>query len=605
MAKFDKILKAAKKATEQVDDKAARLAKEEAEIAADILQDPGMSRMHRQIDATEAFVDPLSARNSVSAFEEAYNPNFDMVGDVTKPSNLPAIRPEKGLVPRNDPNFALGEGVTSTGKPNFTVEPGTNFPEARAQAGLPVSTSALDNAIDVTPIPVTDKASFLQKYGKKLGTAGLVGAGILGISQLAPEQQTASTQPQVPPQVPPQQDQAPVLAEPQASPPEPAQAAKSNIASKSKLQTPSIVPGTPSKQEDVMKFLDFGTQFKDTASALQEQQEARNRAALMNNLAKAGNRIGSAIAGVRLEGNEAFDDLTKEADIRLAQFKERMEKEKNDPNSPISKGMRDMAKKMFGIEIKGDASADVLMKVVPQLGQHYQFEANKEFQREQLKQQASDRAFDRNIRERELAIRAKSAENKTQRDPVTEHFQKKKIEEQITMDKESRKERVQIDKDIQSTEKLLDDLKQTKNVFEKYSKSLTGSGPIATVGGMTKYLSSDAQMLDSQFKKLNLDTMSKMFQGMSKAVDSEGERRAFEAAQPALTNDDNVNRALLDERIKATTNLLEKQKNAARTYDKSGSFEEARRSAVQSSKPKTIFQNGFEYTLNEETGEYE
>lgn len=82
--------------------------------------------------------------------------------------------------------------------------------------------------------------------------------------------------------------------------------------------------------------------------------------------------------------------------------------------------------------------------------------------------------------------------------------------------------------------------------FLDYSKSsLAGTGPLATVGGLSKYGSEDLQNIDAKFKDLSLSKMTKMFAGMSKAVDSDAERRAFEATAPSITNDDETNAQIL------------------------------------------------------------
>lgn len=80
----------------------------------------------------------------------------------------------------------------------------------------------------------------------------------------------------------------------------------------------------------------------------------------------------------------------------------------------------------------------------------------------------------------------------------------------------------------------------------KYSRGswTGGTGPLATLGGKLAF-SDDTQSLNSKFKKLALKDMTQMFAGMSKAVDSEAERRAFEATQPSLANDDDVNAEIL------------------------------------------------------------
>lgn len=95
----------------------------------------------------------------------------------------------------------------------------------------------------------------------------------------------------------------------------------------------------------------------------------------------------------------------------------------------------------------------------------------------------------------------------------------------------------------QADDNMIDD---TLTSFLDYSKSnLTGTGPLATLGGLTKYASKDTENLDAKFKNLGLSKMVKMFAGMSKAVDSDAERRAFESTVASITNDDDTNAKIL------------------------------------------------------------
>jgi hypothetical protein len=149
--------------------------------------------------------------------------------------------------------------------------------------------------------------------------------------------------------------------------------------------------------------------------------------------------------------------------------------------------------------------------------------------------------------------------------------QKELIKEETKIRSENRQEKKQLERDAQNTEKLLKDLEDTKKLFESYSKgSVGGTGPLATGFGSKKVFSADLERLDSKFKQQNLETMSKMFQGMSKAVDSDAERRAFESAQPAITNDDSTNQQIIEDRIKAAKELLNKQRAKASSIDSKG-----------------------------------
>jgi hypothetical protein len=100
--------------------------------------------------------------------------------------------------------------------------------------------------------------------------------------------------------------------------------------------------------------------------------------------------------------------------------------------------------------------------------------------------------------------------------------------------------------------------KGTFNSPTKWNRGIinAGTGWMATLGGMQKYVSADAEALDAKFKTIDLKNMVKTFQGMSQAVNTETERAAWNATQASLTNDDDVNASIL----LGTKSLLLKQK---------------------------------------------
>lgn len=377
----------------EADDAARVMSREEAEIASDLLKQPGMSKAYDDIqrqanidDARAAFTENTPAADAFRTFDEANMVPGTVAGDVTlqtsrpnfnlqgKPysGNVPSPIQEKGLIP-----------VDQAGKGIVKINPDAS--------GLPVVGRQADDVIETTArnvdaIPVTDKMSFLKKYGKKgaIG-AGLAGAGLLGISALQDEQ----TLQQAP--VPTEKPITPV--EQPASPQNVATTMPSKTnAVKAANVTPNTQSGLPGQQEDALRILDFGTGYKDTAANLEEQQNLRNLEFRNNQLAKAGAQLGAAIAGVNTPDLSLFDQNIKQADTVLSQYKERMEKEKNDPNSPLSKGMKQFMKS-FGFEVKGDASAEELMKLSPIAERYYQSIENRELRKEQAAQRSEDNRF--------------------------------------------------------------------------------------------------------------------------------------------------------------------------------------------------------------------
>lgn len=178
---------------------------------------------------------------------------------------------------------------------------------------------------------------------------------------------------------------------------------------------------------------------------------------------------------------------------------------------------------------------------------------------------------------------ARAQQNQLQRAALQQGFSNKLTEQELQEDrkqkrevqKENREIKQKLTQAIPALEAQLKLLEDTKKQYEEYSKGFlnTGTGPVATLGGLTKVFS-DTEKLDSQFKKIALNSMVSTFAGMSKAVDSNAERAAFEATQPSITTDDPTNRANLDMAIEATKSLIEKSKKASAKYDLMGAFTE-------------------------------
>lgn len=172
-----------------------------------------------------------------------------------------------------------------------------------------------------------------------------------------------------------------------------------------------------------LQTIDFGDGGINNVDNLRAAQEAANMNTLTANMLRAGDAAGAAISGTKPKAQEAVDSLLKQANAPVEQFKALSEQEKNDPDSPISKGYRE-AMKRFGIEVKGNASAAALEKVAPWMEKVYNAD-----------QARKQRAFDA---EQNRLLRASlSAERASER----EHSRDlKKQDKKETFTKDFRKE---------------------------------------------------------------------------------------------------------------------------------------------------------------------
>lgn len=127
----------------------------------------------------------------------------------------------------------------------------------------------------------------------------------------------------------------------------------------------------------VQKLFNISGEDLGTVDNLKDAQNQRNKSVFASELARLSGAAGQAfqrqdpylnrIAGITPGGNPAdklYDQDVAEANTRLQQFKDQVEQQKTDPNSPVSQAFREYAKNM-GYDIKGDFSAATAEKVVP------------------------------------------------------------------------------------------------------------------------------------------------------------------------------------------------------------------------------------------------
>lgn len=101
-------------------------------------------------------------------------------------------------------------------------------------------------------------------------------------------------------------------------------------------------------------------------------------------------------------------------------------------------------------------------------------------------------------------------------------------------------------KNVTNVNKNISMIDDAISSLSDYSKnSMFGTGPIATAYGLTRYASQDLENLNAKLKSVNLKNMTTTFSGMSKAVDSNVERRAWNGTQADIANDDSTNMNIL------------------------------------------------------------
>lgn len=137
-------------------------------------------------------------------------------------------------------------------------------------------------------------------------------------------------------------------------------------------------------------------------------------------------------------------------------------------------------------------------------------------------------------------------------EPTFEEKEQKKFEiKQKLEDDKFRKDELKTTKEaISNVDEQIEKVRRTKKLLA----DLVKGGIVADTGPIDQYItgmSDEGQKLRQAFNDLSLTKMTKMFKGMSKAIDSDAERKMFEQSQASLSNYPSVNKAILDDLEKA------------------------------------------------------
>lgn len=133
------------------------------------------------------------------------------------------------------------------------------------------------------------------------------------------------------------------------------------------------------------KPIDFGANSIASREALESAQNKYNDEVAKNNAGRWGSFLGAGFSQtpVNKEALNIFEDQNKQAKSILDQYHEKVEGERDDPNSPISKGMQQMFGRL-GYPIQGNASASNLEKLYPTVSKLYEKSQDRNFKIDEL-----------------------------------------------------------------------------------------------------------------------------------------------------------------------------------------------------------------------------
>jgi hypothetical protein len=185
---------------------------------------------------------------------------------------------------------------------------------------------------------------------------------------------------------------------------------------------------------------------------------------------------------------------------------------------------------------------------------------------------ASDRALqERKIAAYEAQTKAQADRLKAQEDKAAKKESEPTFEEKESI-KADVKEQKQIAKENRDVERKLEpaidsiekQLKNVDNALKLFIDEKTGEIKSGLTGPARQFISpylEKGQKVENALNKISLSEMTQMFQGMSKAIDSDAERAFFQSAQPALKKYETVNVEVLREMKEKLESLRDKSKN--------------------------------------------
>lgn len=227
-------------------------------------------------------------------------------------------------------------------------------------------------------------------------------------------------------------------------------ASKEKISSKVKEMPQTAKP--IEKEETPIKIptdktINFGSQ-EAIAERAQKLRDSEIEAIKQAQIGKALANIGSAINRGKSYTNEelaAFDTPVLIAKKRQENFDKLIKEQQNDPNSSFSQGLKDVIKKTTGYEISGDATAEQLSKIFPDITKAY------------------TRDLEASLKTKELDIRDE-----------TQKRLERQNEKQLAYQYEALRENIQARKMMQSAREQIKQDQKNSDRIDKVGKLITG-----------------------------------------------------------------------------------------------------------------------------------
>lgn len=180
--------------------------------------------------------------------------------------------------------------------------------------------------------------------------------------------------------------------------------------------------------------------------------------------------------------------------------------------------------------------------------------------------------LDRNLRERQIAAyeaqtraQARKAEREAVDKATTKEAQpsfeekeriKANVKEEVQVAKENRQIKEKLESAIPTVDEQIKNVKTALNLINK--SKFAGTGPLDQYfAGATP----EGQLLKKALRNIQLDTLVTKFQGMSRAVDTETDRKFFQETQPDMGNFETTNKKMLSDILERLEGIKERSQN--------------------------------------------
>jgi hypothetical protein len=267
-----------------------------------------------------------------------------------------------------------------------------------------------------------------------------------------------------------------------------------------------------------------------------------------------------------------------EGDLKSARKRDRMLKAGGaigDALATVLNARSQMNVKAPGVQVQQGAG---LGKIADMFATAPEVASDVKARREDLLKQYAELArgeragMDRELAERrirayedQVKAQAKKLERDATKETATKETQpsfeeKEKIKASVKEEVQVAKENRQIKEKLESAIPTVDE--QIKNV--KTALNLINKSKFAGTGPLDQYFAGatpEGQLLKKALRNIQLDTLVTKFQGMSRAVDTETDRKFFQETQPDMGNFETTNKKMLSDILERLEGIKERSQN--------------------------------------------